>query len=166
MKCCSVLLLVLSSISSAAPTSEPNDFTIVNLYAEVVPHSSSSRTSTNTIATSCVATPQTASNGELVNVTRTPCDDDGYTWAWTIVTSSSDSDDASKSEMETKAAGRDAANTTCNIEYWFEGSSYSLYASHHVPASQIVWTNQQSPTGNVQAYAGPANFTVPVASVY
>ncbi|KAK8135048.1 hypothetical protein PG984_007060 [Apiospora sp. TS-2023a] len=143
----------------------PNNFTIVNLYAEVVPHSSSSRysfdlsTSTNTIATSCVATPQTESNGELVNVTRTPCADDGYTWAWTIISSSSE--DASQSD--TKA---DTANMTCNIEYWYEGPSYSLYALHPVPANQIVWTNQQSPTGNVQAYAGPANFTVPVASVY
>lgn len=43
MKCYSVLLIVLSSIASAAPTSAPNDFTIVNLYAEVVPHSTSSR---------------------------------------------------------------------------------------------------------------------------
>ncbi|KAK7978637.1 hypothetical protein PG996_004690 [Apiospora saccharicola] len=158
MKCYStLLLLVLSSISSAAPTSAPNDFTIVNLYAEVVPHSSSSRTSSNAIATSCVATPQTESNGELVNVTQTPCADDGYTWAWTIVTSP----DSSQSNTEA-----DTTNTTCNIEYWFEGSSYSLYALHPVPANQIVWTNQQSPTGSVQAYAGPANFTVPVASVY
>lgn len=87
-------------------------------------------------------------------MTRTPCADDGYTWAWTVLDTSASSDSSTSD------------NTTCNIEYWFEGASYSLYASHPVPASQIVWTNQQSPTGNVQVYAGPANFTVPVASVY
>ncbi|KAK8040071.1 hypothetical protein PG993_008482 [Apiospora rasikravindrae] len=103
--------------------------------------------------------PLTASNGELVNVTRTPCADDArYTWAWTILTSGTGAESDAEADTST-------TNTTCNIEYWFDGSGYSLYASHHVPADQIVWTNQQSPTGTVQAYAGPANFTVPVASV-
>ena len=37
-----VLLLILH-LALAAPTQAPSDFTIVNLYAEVVPHSSSSR---------------------------------------------------------------------------------------------------------------------------
>lgn len=97
-------------------------------------------------------------------MTRTPCADDRYAWAWTILPSAPGG--SSGPETDTEAAGRDAANATCNVEYWFEGPSYRLYASHHVPANQIVWTNQQSPTGNVQAYAGPANFTVPVASVY
>ncbi|KAK8862853.1 hypothetical protein PGQ11_009088 [Apiospora arundinis] len=210
-------LLCLAYLALAAPSQAPSDFSIVNLYAEVIPHSSSSRyecnpsiysmhptfpsyvpilnsvkqsqtrfnplsptssvyllmmgclhltkpknsysfdlsTSTNTIATSCTATPRTESNGELVNVTRTPCSDDArYTWAWTILATT----DPSSSGGST--------NTTCNIEYWFDGPAYSLYAAHHVPADQIVWTNQQSPTGTVQAYAGPANFTVPVDKVY
>ncbi|KAK7980194.1 hypothetical protein PG990_003058 [Apiospora arundinis] len=154
-------LLCLAYLALAAPSQAPSDFSIVNLYAEVIPHSSSSRysfdlsTSTNTIATSCTATPRTESNGELVNVTRTPCADDArYTWAWTILATT----DSSSSGGST--------NTTCNIEYWFDGPAYSLYAAHHVPADQIVWTNQQSPTGTVQAYAGPANFTVPVDKVY
>ncbi|KAK8107004.1 uncharacterized protein PG998_009017 [Apiospora kogelbergensis] len=162
-----VLLLILH-LASAAPTQAPSDFTIVNLYAEVVPHSSSSRysfdlsTGSNSIATSCVATPQTESNGELVNVTRTPCDDDPrYTWAWTIVTTTAGSSSGSEDREQDATT-----NATCNIEYWFVGPRYSLYAAHHVPADQIVWTNLQSPTGTVQAYAGPANFTVPVESVY
>ncbi|KAK8086029.1 hypothetical protein PG994_001003 [Apiospora phragmitis] len=174
---CLTLLLVLR-LASAAPSQAPSDFTITGLYAEVISHSLLSSysfdlsTSPKTIATSCLATPQTESNGQLVNVSRTPCADDArYTWAWTIITStSSTSSSSDSSNPNTLDAADDKSssttNTTCNIEYWFEGPHYSLYAAHHVPADQIVWTNQQSPTGTVQAYAGPANFTVPVEIVY
>ncbi|KAK8093476.1 hypothetical protein PG997_000161 [Apiospora hydei] len=180
MRCFSLLLLL--RLALAAPTQAPSDFNIVNLYAQVIPHSaSSSCTLTNGEQQLLLRpkhhqqhprnlvhrSPLTASNGELVNVTRTPCADDArYTWAWTILTTTSSSS-SSKSDSDTeKADTSSTANTTCNIEYWFDGPGYSLYASHHVPADQIIWTNQQSPTGTVQAYAGPANFTVPVARVY
>ncbi|KAI1760798.1 hypothetical protein GGR53DRAFT_508300 [Hypoxylon sp. FL1150] len=32
-------------------------------------------------------------------------------------------------------------------------------AVHTITKDQIIWTNQQSPTGTVQVYAGPQNFT-------
>ncbi|KAI0023901.1 hypothetical protein F4780DRAFT_29015 [Xylariomycetidae sp. FL0641] len=35
---------------------------------------------------------------------------------------------------------------------------------HHITKEQIIWTNQQSPTGIVQTYSGPQNFTVATAS--
>ncbi|KAI2616150.1 hypothetical protein GGS26DRAFT_596982 [Hypomontagnella submonticulosa] len=39
-------------------------------------------------------------------------------------------------------------------------SKSSASAVHFIPADEIIWTNQQSPTGAVQIYAGPQNFTV------
>ncbi|KAI1465346.1 uncharacterized protein F4812DRAFT_118769 [Daldinia caldariorum] len=43
-----------------------------------------------------------------------------------------------------------------DLELWYQ----EAYAIHTISADQIVWTNQQSPTGTVQVYAGPQNFTV------
>lgn len=34
---------------------------------------------------------------------------------------------------------------------------------YEIPPEQIVWINQQSPTGRVQVYGGPSNFTVEAA---
>ncbi|KAI0377593.1 hypothetical protein F5Y04DRAFT_263710 [Hypomontagnella monticulosa] len=39
-------------------------------------------------------------------------------------------------------------------------SKKSASAIHFIPADEIVWANQQSPTGAVQVYVGPQNFTV------
>ncbi|KAK6949082.1 hypothetical protein Daesc_009155 [Daldinia eschscholtzii] len=43
-----------------------------------------------------------------------------------------------------------------DLELWYK----EAYAIHNISADQIVWTNQQSPTGTVQVYVGPQNFTV------
>ncbi|KAI2782510.1 hypothetical protein F4815DRAFT_461719 [Daldinia loculata] len=43
-----------------------------------------------------------------------------------------------------------------DLELWYQ----EAYAIHTISADQIVWTNQQSPTGTVQVYSGPQNFTV------
>ncbi|KAK7949280.1 uncharacterized protein PG986_010166 [Apiospora aurea] len=163
MKCFSLLLLL--RLASAAPTLAPSDFNIVNLYAQLLLRPKHHQQHPRDLV---YRNPLTASNGELANVTRTPCADDArYTWAWTILTTTT-TGSSSKSDSETAAdtGSSSTTNTTCDIEYWFDGPGYSLYASHHVPADPIVWANQQSPTGTVQAYAGPANFTVPMARVY
>lgn len=34
---------------------------------------------------------------------------------------------------------------------------------YEIPPEHIVWINQQSPTGMVQVYGGPGNFTVEAA---
>ncbi|KAI1383951.1 uncharacterized protein F4822DRAFT_56348 [Hypoxylon trugodes] len=48
-----------------------------------------------------------------------------------------------------------------DLELWHEvAPGTSASAVHTIQASEIVWTNQQSPTGTVQVYAGPQNFTV------
>ncbi|KAI1771251.1 hypothetical protein F4818DRAFT_445586 [Hypoxylon cercidicola] len=44
------------------------------------------------------------------------------------------------------------------------GADLSLFsgnaqAIHTISKDEIVWTNQQSPTGTVQIYSGPQNFT-------
>ena len=36
----------------------------------------------------------------------------------------------------------------------------SINGTHKILPDQIVWTNQESPTGQVQVYVGPASFTV------
>ncbi|KAI0105832.1 hypothetical protein F4814DRAFT_452213 [Daldinia grandis] len=43
-----------------------------------------------------------------------------------------------------------------DLYLWYQ----KAFAVHTIFADQIVWTNQQSPTGTVQVYAGPQNFTV------
>ncbi|KAI8958043.1 hypothetical protein F5Y11DRAFT_54605 [Daldinia sp. FL1419] len=43
-----------------------------------------------------------------------------------------------------------------DLELWYQ----EAYAIHTITKDQIVWTNQQSPTGTVQVYSGPQNFSV------
>ncbi|CAJ2510647.1 Uu.00g062720.m01.CDS01 [Anthostomella pinea] len=120
-------------------------FVVSDFVAEAVPHSTlasytfKAGIEPNVIPTTCAAQPNTFSR--LVSVGRTACQDDTkYTWSWTF-------DDDGSSQLE----------------LWFEfpsGDDRVLHGVRNIPAEQIVWTNQQSPTGTVQAYDGPDNFTV------
>ncbi|KAK7913959.1 hypothetical protein PG985_011662 [Apiospora marii] len=40
------------------------------------------------------------------------------------------------------------------------GPSSFTNGTHKIPPDQIAWINQDSPTGEVQVYIGPTNFTV------
>jgi hypothetical protein len=39
-------------------------------------------------------------------------------------------------------------------------SGVTFTGAHTITQEEIVWTNQQSPTGTVQTYVGPSNFTL------
>ncbi|KAI0473548.1 hypothetical protein GGR56DRAFT_536854 [Xylariaceae sp. FL0804] len=48
-----------------------------------------------------------------------------------------------------------------DLALWYKHASGKVaYGVHHIDADDIVYTNQESPTGTVQVYAGPQNFTV------
>ncbi|KAI1078954.1 hypothetical protein F5B20DRAFT_545665 [Whalleya microplaca] len=48
-----------------------------------------------------------------------------------------------------------------SLELWYEQTPGSFaHAVHPIKSEEIVWSNQQSPTGTVQVYSGPQNFTV------
>ncbi|KAI1413079.1 hypothetical protein F5Y13DRAFT_198825 [Hypoxylon sp. FL1857] len=49
------------------------------------------------------------------------------------------------------------------LQLWHEVKPGAFAQGFHViQANEIVWTNEQSPTGKVQVYLGPENFTVDV----
>ncbi|CAJ2499706.1 Uu.00g025590.m01.CDS01 [Anthostomella pinea] len=53
------------------------------------------------------------------------------------------------------------ADGGADLELWYEPrSGASAYGIHGIKAEEIVWANQESPTGIVQVYAGMQNFTV------
>ncbi|KAI0006609.1 hypothetical protein F4779DRAFT_595883 [Xylariaceae sp. FL0662B] len=48
-----------------------------------------------------------------------------------------------------------------DLQLWYGKVNASMiHAVHPIEPEQIVWSNQQSPTGTVQVYAGPQNFSV------
>ncbi|KAI1333853.1 hypothetical protein F5Y15DRAFT_322354 [Xylariaceae sp. FL0016] len=54
-----------------------------------------------------------------------------------------------------------AADGGADLELWYKQTAGRVaHGVHHIAADEIVWSNQQSPTGQVQVYAGPQNFTV------
>ncbi|KAI1371880.1 hypothetical protein F4677DRAFT_434419 [Hypoxylon crocopeplum] len=53
------------------------------------------------------------------------------------------------------------ADGGADLVLWHETAPAAFaHAMHTITTDEIVWTNQQSPTGTVQVYAGPQNFTV------
>ncbi len=43
---------------------------------------------------------------------------------------------------------------------WAYTAGRNLTGRHLIPGTDIVWTNQQSPTGTVQAYVGPSDLVM------
>ncbi|KAL7620577.1 hypothetical protein AAE478_009572 [Parahypoxylon ruwenzoriense] len=53
------------------------------------------------------------------------------------------------------------ADGGADLGLFYEAAPGALASAiHSIEPEQIVWTNQQSPTGTVQVYAGPRNFSV------
>lgn len=63
--------------------------------------------------------------------------------------------DPSVSFSYTLAEG--GADLTIDWEYQ---TGFNLTGKHFIPESEIVWTNTEIPTGQVQAYDGPKDFVI------
>ncbi|KAH9892150.1 hypothetical protein F4778DRAFT_751030 [Xylariomycetidae sp. FL2044] len=141
------------SRSGVSARQAPLVFSVSQFSAGATPHSSigyisltwsytDPNTNTNsTTTTTCSARPATYQT--LPSVAQTPCSD------------------AATSFNLTQTPDADGSGAGAELTLWYEVAPDQFASgTHAIPADQIVWTNQQSPTGTVQVYAGPQVFSV------
>ncbi|OTB02933.1 hypothetical protein M426DRAFT_322178 [Hypoxylon sp. CI-4A] len=135
------LIAIIASLAGVQAADHP-PFLVTKLSAGATPHSSIGYVeltwsySGGLNQTSCSARPGTYQS--FPSIAQTTC-----------------SDPSTSFNLTRRAEGG------ADLELWHEMAPGSLaYAIHSIKAEEIIWTNQQSPTGTVQTYAGPQNFTV------
>ncbi|KAH8647135.1 hypothetical protein BX600DRAFT_532587 [Xylariales sp. PMI_506] len=152
-------LLALVGVIEASAIECPQSFIVEQLVATAVPlstlgsynfllHVVNSLDAPSNATTVCTANPSPVWEA-LVNISRRPCQDAQYTWAWTI------------------SSGADGSSAqTAYLETWHEdaSSSASAYGLHNISADQIVWMSRQI-LGRYQEYVGPQNFSIEASEV-
>lgn len=143
MKSFAIAALALLSAASAAPLNTrqtSTEFDVTGLNIGCVPHSSMCYFNLNVAvspAKSVVCGATALSYQVIPSLPPTACDDNSVSFSYTLV--------------------EGGANLEVNWEY---EAGRNLTGTRFVPASDIEWTNTQSPTGTVQAYMGPRDFVI------
>ncbi|KAI1491179.1 hypothetical protein F5X96DRAFT_632762 [Biscogniauxia mediterranea] len=146
MKFLSSIGLLSASLAVAQGTPGEFLFAVSKFQAGATPHSSVGHVSfdlsfgSGDSSTSCSARPPAYQSFPSIN--QAPCED---TTASFNLTMSSDGAD---------------------LEIWQGGEpGVFVRGTHHITSKEIVWANEQSPTGRVQVYQGAQDFTIKATTV-
>ncbi|KAI0595499.1 hypothetical protein F4775DRAFT_371677 [Biscogniauxia sp. FL1348] len=133
----------LLSASLAVVQGAPNEllFAVSKFQAGATPHSSIGHVSFDLSfgpsgsSTSCSASPPAYQS--FPSIKQAPCEDTAASFNLTMSSGGAD------------------------LEIWQEaGPDVFIRGTHHIVSKEIVWTNEQSPTGRVQVYQGAQDFTI------